>query len=207
MPCLATLDVLFRDSRKRNSQRYKRTKSIILKKEFDGRLALVTTTSALGTSSVLNRLRFGGEDIFKPLGFTEGYGHFHLANGTFEKIRSFLHSCRDEEVDSYKFGNGPNYRIRVVRKALERLRLPADLLRHGVRRGVYGAPLAHNTVEFLSGKASELSWYQRPLSDVVGFWRERWLLPRASRDASYRDFDRSYWQSLLNLKTQEPRGR
>jgi uncharacterized protein DUF4338 len=189
------------------AQRYKRTKSIILKKEFDGRLALVTTTSALGTSSVLNRLRFGGEDIFKPLGFTEGYGHFHLANGTFEKIRTFLRSCKDEEVESYQFGNGPNYRIRVVRKALERLRLPADLLRHGVRRGVYAAPLAHNAVEFLSGKATELSWYQRPLSSVVGFWRERWLLPRASRDTSYRDFDRNYWHSLLNLKIQEPRGR
>src|SRR5258708_11400756 len=66
-------------------QRYGKKRSIIRKRNFDGRLALVTTTSALGTSSILNRLRFGSIDVFQPVGFPEEYGHFHLAIGTFEK--------------------------------------------------------------------------------------------------------------------------
>jgi len=181
------------------ARRYKKTRSVILGRKFDGRLALVTTTSALGTSSVLNRLKLNGIEVFQPLGFTQGYGHFHLANGTFDKIRNYLKSCRDLEAKRYRFGSGPNYRIRVVRKTLERLRLPSDLLRHGVRRGVYVAPLARNTPAFLNGQSSRLRWHRRPLSDVVQYWRERWLLPRASRDSSYLDFHASQWRTILGL--------
>lgn len=181
-------------------QRYAKKKSIIRKRNFDGRLALVTTTSALGTSSILNRLRFGSVDVFQPVGFTQGYGHFHLANGTFEKIRAYLTGCKDKEPRRYKFGKGPNYRIRVVRRALERLNLPPELLRHGVRRGVYVAPLARNTAAFLNGSASRLYWYKRPLTEIVTFWRERWLLPRAARDNSYLAFDASSWRRILDLE-------
>ena len=52
---------------------------------------------------------------------------------------------------------------------------------------------------FLKGQATRLQWYHRPVDDVVGFWRERWLLPRASRDASYREFDSKSWNSILGL--------
>jgi len=174
-------------------------RSIIRKRRFDGRLALVTTTSALGRSSILNRLRFDSVEVFRPVGFTEGYGHFHLANGTFDKIRAYLSRCKDKEVGRYKFGKGPNYRIRVVRRALERLNLSPELLRHGVRRGVYVAPLARNSTEFLKGNASRLTWHQRPLSEIVAYWRDRWLLPRAARDNSYRSFDASAWLQILGL--------
>jgi hypothetical protein len=178
-------------------RRYKGAKSVILGRKFDGRLALVTTTTALGRSSVLNRLRFGGLQVFEPVGFTEGFGHFHLANGTFARLRKYLHACRDKEELRYKFGSGPNYRMRVVRKALEHLRLPPDLLRHGVRRGVYMAPLARNSLSFLNGQASRLHWHHRPVNDLVQYWRERWLLPRASRDSSYRQFDASSWRTIV----------
>ena len=99
----------------------------------------------------------------------------------------------------YKFGSGPNYRIRVVRTALERLRLPGDLLRHGIRRAVYVAPLAKNTAAFLRGENDRLQWHGRPLEEVVGVWRERWLLPRASRDASYRTFNSESWGGITGL--------
>lgn len=180
-------------------QRYSGTKSIIRGRSFDGRLALVTTTSALGRSSILNRLRFNDEEVFLPVGFTEGFGHFHLANGTFEKIREYMRASGDNEIARYKFGNGPNYRIRVVRKALERLQLPPDLLRHGVRRGVYVAPLAENSVEFLNGDAKKLHWYHRPLEEIVAYWKERWLLPRASRDSSYQEFDNTSWRKFVGI--------
>ncbi len=160
---------------------------------------MVTATSALGRSSIYNRLRFDGVEVFRPVGFTEGYGHFHLANGTFEKLREYLRLCGDQEINRFKFGSGPNYRFRVVRKALEHLQLPTELLRHGLKRGVYIAPLASNTAAFLRGEAERLQWYHRPLDRVVKFWRERWLLPRASHDSSYREFDSESWNELLGL--------
>ena len=180
-------------------KRYRASQSVIRKRTFDGRLALVTTTSALGRSSIYNRLRVEGMEIFQEVGFTEGYGHFHLANGTYEKLRDYLSSLGDREVLRYKFGNGPNYRLRVIRKALEQLKLPPDLLRHGVRRGVYVAPLARNCGAFLRGEHQRLNWYSRSLIDVVQLWRERWLLPRAIRDKSYLRFDKNKWKSLVGM--------
>jgi hypothetical protein len=157
---------------------------------------MVTATSALGRSSIYNRLRLEGVEVFQPVGFTEGYGHFHLANGTYDLLRNYLEALGEEEVNRYKFGSGPNYRIRVVRKALEHLGLPGDLLRHGVRRAVYVAPLAQNSAAFLRGENERLQWYGRPVEEVIGVWRERWLLPRASRDFSYRTFNRESWSEI-----------
>ena len=180
-------------------RRYKGTKSVILERTFDGRLAMITATGALGRSSIYNRLRFDGIDVFQSVGFTEGYGHFHLANGTYEKMRQLLRACGDGEIDRYKFGSGPNYRMRVTRRALEHLKLPSELIRHGIQRAVYVAPLAANTADFLRGDAKRLSWHHRSLSDIISFWQDRWLLPRSLRDQSYRDFERSNWTRMLGL--------
>ena len=184
-------------------RRYGNSTSIIRQRKLQGRLAMVTATSALGKSSIYNRLRFGGADVFRPLGLTEGYGHFHLANGTFKQLRSLLTLSGDDESMRYKFGSGPNYRIRVARKALELLDLPPDLLRHGIRREVYVAPLAHNTAAFLRGEAKNLRWYHRPLEPLVRYWRERWAIPRSQRDLSYRAFNANAWREIVGLTRQE----
>lgn len=186
--------------RKVFQKRYSNVRSIISGRRFDGRLAMVTATSALGRSSIYNRLRFDEINVFNPIGFTEGYGHFHLANGTYEKLRQYLKAIGDPEVDRFKFGSGPNYRFRVVRKALGHLQLPPELLRHGVKRGIYVAPLASNAVAFLRGETERLKWHHRPLCSIVRYWRERWLIPRALRDSSYRDFNREAWKTILRLK-------
>lgn len=181
-------------------QRYGNVRSVILRRKAEKRLALVTVTSALGRSSIYNRLRYDGTDVFRLLGFTQGYGHFHLANGTFEKFRHLLRICGDDEIDRYKFGSGPNYRIRVARKALEHLDLPSDLLRHGIHRAVYVAPLAENSEAFLRGDAERLRWYKRPFDQMAEHWRTRWLIPRAERDRSYLDFHKEEWTGITGLK-------
>jgi len=180
-------------------KRYKNSQSVILEREFDGRLALVTATSALGRSSIYNRLKLSNADVFEQVGFTKGYGHFHLANGTYAGLRNHLLLLGDDEVNRFQFGSGPNYRLRVVRKALEHLGLPGDLLRHGIQRAVYVAPLAKNTAAFLRGEGERLQWYHRSLSEVVDTWRQRWLLPRAARNNSYHSFDKRAWMRILGL--------
>jgi hypothetical protein len=178
-------------------KRYRNKSSVIYGRNFDGRLALISATSALGKSSIYNRLRFDNVDVFSQIGYTRGYGHFHLANGTYEKLRQYLRFIGDPVVTRFKYGSGPNYRFRVVRTALEHLQLPADLLRHGVRRGVYLAPLAANAAAFLRNDAKRLRWYHRPLGLIVEYWRERWLLPRASRTTAYDNFNKDTWWDIL----------
>lgn len=87
-------------------------------------LALVTTTSALGRSSIYNRLSFRGRKVFQSLGFTKGYGHFHFTKEVFGEIRAFLEEMKDPIVRMYRYGQGPNWRYRVLEKGLRLLASP-----------------------------------------------------------------------------------
>jgi hypothetical protein len=63
-----------------------------------------------------------------------------------------------------------------------------DLLKHGVKREVFVAPLAENAREFLRGEVSEPEYYSMPVKDLFAYFRERWLLPRAARDQRFSSF-------------------
>jgi Domain of unknown function (DUF4338) len=70
--------------------RYANSRGVISKKKKRPILAMVTTTSALGRSSVYNRVVLGGAQYLQPLGFTKGYGHFHVDGDLFGDIRRYL---------------------------------------------------------------------------------------------------------------------
>ncbi|RME59135.1 DUF4338 domain-containing protein [Candidatus Parcubacteria bacterium] len=160
----------------------------------DGRLALVTTTSALGRSSLYNRLRLDGRLVFRNVGFTRGSGEFHFTNGVYQDLRAFAEQhCIATAKDS-RWGTGFRNRREIIRKALPALGLKRDLIYHGVQREIFVAPLAHNTREFLRGEHSRLRWFHRPAADLFEAFRERWLLPRALRDARYREFSRDSYR-------------
>jgi len=151
---------------------------------------LITTTSALGRSSIYNRLKYDGRQVFYSLGFTEGWGHFHFADGTFEQVKAYLREMGDPVVERYKYGGGPNWRFRVVKRYLAQLGLSPNLMRHGVKREVFAIPLAENFRSFLKGEDVEPSYYPMPMNQVFAYFKERWLLPRAARIPLYRTFDR-----------------
>jgi hypothetical protein len=190
---LATSDEV-RDAVKK---KYGGRETIITGDTHDGRLALVTTTSALGRSSIYNRLRLNGEPIFQSVGFTRGSGEFHFTNGVYRDLRAFAEqNCIATAKDS-RWGMGFRNRREIIRKTLPALGLKTDLIYHGVQREIFVAPLAHNTRDFLQGEHSRLRWFHRSAADLFESFRERWLLPRAQRDQRYRDFLReSYrlWQ-------------
>jgi len=63
--------------------RYGNSQGIISGKAKSANLSLVTTTSALGRSSVYNRLVLDGQHVFRSIGFTSGWGHFHISTKLF----------------------------------------------------------------------------------------------------------------------------
>jgi len=179
---LATSDELREEFRKKYAGRT----SIIRGTVREPHLVLITTTSALGRSSIYNRISFNGKKTFVSVGFTEGWGHFHFTDGTFKQIKAYLRQCNDPVVCRYKYGGGPNWRFRVVKRCLSRLGLSPDLLCHGVKREVFVAPLAVNAREFLRGEASEPSYYSMPLAQVFDYFRDRWLVRRSVTDQRYK---------------------
>lgn len=169
--------------------RYEGRSSGILGIIRDPHLVLLTTAAAMGRSSMLNRLKREGEPIWKSLGMTLGWGHFHLGNGHFEAMAEFMREESPDVFNSYKFGGGPSWKLRVIRSCLRELGIPGTALQHGIRREVFGAPLSNNWREFLQGRTNTPEFHDRSTSDLMSFFRERWLLPRATRDSRYKGVD------------------
>ena len=193
---LTTSDEVREEFRKRYSGR----KSIIKGAVREPHLVLITTTSALGRSSIYNRISLDGRKLFISVGFTEGWGHFHFSDGVFKQVKAYLRQIGDPVIDRFRYGGGPNWRFRVVKRCLRQVGLPTDLLKHGIRREVFVAPLAQNVREFLRGEDSRPAYYSAPMENLFSYFRSRWLLPRAQRDRRYVEFVKETLRlsSLLN---------
>jgi hypothetical protein len=170
-------------------RKYAGKTTIILKKKKSADPVLVTTTSSMGRSSIYNRLKYRDRWAYRSIGFTGGFGHFHFSDELFASLLAFLRE-EGHEVRGHKYNEGPNWRIRTLRKALDELGLDGDLLRHGIRREVFVAPRALGWRAFLRGDTDQVHWTDYPLSDLGDFWRERWGVPRSLRDDSYKGFQR-----------------
>ncbi len=51
-----------------------------------------------------------GSTIYQLVGVSEGWGHFHLNNGLFERMRDFLTLIEPDAASRNRFGQGPNWR-------------------------------------------------------------------------------------------------
>jgi Domain of unknown function (DUF4338) len=167
--------------------RYGRARGVISGKCKHPSLVAVTTTSALGRSSVYNRVSLGGCQILKGLGYTSGWGHFHIPDDLFAFVRRFLSAHDDKYADNNRFGDGPNWRLRAVRKALSLAGMSPNLLRHGINRQVFVCYLATNAKSVLKGSAKRPNYRELPSVTQVGqLARERWIVPRALRKPDFR---------------------
>lgn len=140
-------------------------------------LACIFTTSLYGRSSQYNRMKFNEQVLYIPIGETKGFGTLHLTNETFSAMRSLLEAHGVAVTN--RFGDGPIWRMRVIRTTAEILGFDADfLLKHSFRRQIFAIPLAHNFKEFLTDKHSRLRHCNYPLDTLTDYWRTRWLRMR-----------------------------
>lgn len=167
--------------------KYRDTTTVILEKKKPSRPVLITTSSALGRSSVYNRIAVNGRQIFQAIGYSEGFGHFQFSESLFRDLAALTRTPGSERENEY--GHGPNWKFRTIRKALAQLDLPGDLLRHGIRRQLFIAPVAHNWIEYLRGETSAIQSSTQPLEHLAAYFRERWAIPRGARCPGYKDWD------------------
>jgi len=175
-------------------RKYGGTRSVIKGRICDGRLALITTMSSLGRSSIYNRLRFRNRLLYQSVGFTKGSGEFHFSNGLYAALREFAEKYCKPTAKQEQWGTGFRNRREVVRKCLAALGLSTNWIYHGIEREVFVVPLARNTREFLQGRHKRLLWYRQSESELFEYFRERWMLPRASWDRRYLAFNPESYQ-------------
>jgi hypothetical protein len=178
-------------------RKYGNMRSVIKQRLHDGRLALITTTSALGRSSVYNRLRFGERLLYQSVGFTKGSGEFHFSNGLYGDITAFAEEHCESTAKQERWGTGFRNRREVIRKCLPELGLSSDWLYHGIKREIFVIPLAQNAREFLRGEQTRLENYHQSESDIFRYFQDRWLLPRVSWDERYKSWSKDEWAIWL----------
>ncbi|MBA7509345.1 hypothetical protein ES705_01295 [subsurface metagenome] len=154
-------------------EKYKDVVTIIKRRKAND-LVCLFTTSLYGNSSQYNRLRFKDRLLYVPIGYTSGYGTLHISNETFSAMQQLL--VEKGIMITNRFGDGPNWRMRVVRLASDIIGFNSNIiLQHSFKRGIYAVPLAKNFRSFLLGKADRPIYYNLPLETLVKFWKERWL--------------------------------
>lgn len=176
------------------TRKYRNRETWITGERQSGVLAMLTTTSALGRSSVYNRLRFDGRTVYKSVGYTRGSGDFHFSNEIYDEILRFANRWCEPTAKQARWGTGFRNRRETVRRVLRTVGLPTQLLYHGIRREVFVVPLAENTRQYLLAEDVPLQPYAQSTAALIEFFRSRWLLPRARRDPTYQDFDKESYR-------------
>lgn len=175
-------------------RKYGGTESLIQQKVHDARLALVTTTSALGRSSIYNRLRFEDRLLFQRVGFTKGSGEFQFSNGLYGAITEFAVEHCDPTAKHEQWGSGFRNRREIIKKCLPAIGLSGEWLYHGIQREIFVIPLARNTREFLRGEHSRVMWYRYSEAQIFEYFKNRWLLPRSQRDHGFTNWRPEEWR-------------
>lgn len=202
MACL----IRTREVRSLFAKKYGDTRGIISGVKKRPCLVLVTTSSALGRSSVYNRLKLASTVYFEPVGYTKGWGHFHVPDDLFEDLRRYLESRNHGYANGHKFGHGPNWRLRTIRTALELLGINGDVLRHGIGRQVFVSRIATNAERFLRDEVGRPA-YRGLLSvdEVSRLALERWIIPRAERRPEFKAWSRDDLWRLVRTGAADPK--
>ena len=183
------------------AESYGGTTGVISGKEKAAHLLAVTTTSSMGRSSVYNRLKLDGRLYFESIGYTRGWGHFHISDSLFLELRQYLRTIGHPYADQHQFGQGPNWRLRTTRAALVALGFRNDQLRHGIKREVFLCRLADNATKLLQtgmGKPNLSSLLSA--REVAELAMERWMLPRSRRRPEFRNWTNDDMRGLLTSR-------
>jgi hypothetical protein len=166
-------------------------------RQLPAHLVALTTTSAYGRSSIYNRLHYYDKVRFQSIGFTEGYGAFHLER-LYPIIRQFLEAQGISTRGGY--GNGPRIKWQTMVRAFNKIGLSRELLRHNVQREAFLIPLTNNLKNYMQGLDILPDFIDVSFEELAAYWRERWLLPRSERVDGWHAWERGEIAALLTIK-------
>ena len=106
------------DARNIFFNKYRERSSIIKNRFLDTQPVMITTMSALGRSSLYNRLNYPGGIKYQSVGYTAGYGEFHFSNGIYKEIAEYARTWCLPTAKKEVWGKGFRNRREVIRKVL-----------------------------------------------------------------------------------------
>jgi hypothetical protein len=181
------------------AERYRHRQTVIADRDPRAELALVTTASALGRSSVYNRVRAeNGALALRPVGYTQGTGDFHFSGDVYDLLARAARSAMATDAPTHRhesWGTGFRNRREVIQRGLRAVGLNHTRFRmHGVQREVFFAELASNSLQWLRGETDDLAWTSRPTVELADWWKRNWMAARARSTTAWQDFEPTAWR-------------
>jgi hypothetical protein len=168
-------------------QKYKSRATEMEDRKIPANLVALTTTSAFGRSSIYNRLKYANIVTYEHLGYTEGYGAFHL-DALYPLFKQFLELKGINTQGGY--GTGPRRKWQIINLASDLLGIPRGLLKNGVKREAFLIPLIENLSSFLSGSREKPRYIDVKFATLAEFWKQRWMLPRFESQHTWREWNK-----------------
>lgn len=175
---LVALAVTSNEVREAYRNRYSGRETEMEKRVIPAHLVALTTTSAFGRSSIYNRLKYNDLLIAESLGYTNGYGNFHLQR-LYPIFKEYL--AAEEISVQGGYGTGPKRSWQLIRRTLDKIGITEDILRHGIEREAFLFRLVDNLEDYLDGRAETPIYRDLPFSKLANYWKERWLIDRSKR--------------------------
>jgi len=156
-------------------EKYKGKKTIIRGREPLAKLVAVDTMAFFGKSLI-----YEGLPEWQFLGFTKGTTHIHLGH-VWDMLLEIAKELGLNSVDRHSFGQGSNWKFRVLRELFHRLGLPEGYFNVGLAKGYYFRPLIKEWKEFLNGQTNQLTYVNKSFEDYAEFWKGKYLRRRVRR--------------------------
>lgn len=193
---MVSLSLLSKEIRLAYKRKYEDATTLIENRKIKPELLFLTTTSAFGRSSIYNRLKYENHLIAQSLGYTKGFGSFHINETLFQKILKFLES---KGINTHRsFGSGPSRRIKLLNQAFRLLDIPG-IEQHGLKRELFIFENVSNIHEVIEN-GSKPKYYNYSLKELTEFWKNRWCKNRSIKLNNINNFNKDLFINDL-LKT------
>lgn len=178
--------------------RYFDTEGTISKEKKQPQFVAVTNLTAFGKSAMMERIRY---PKWKFIGYTNGVNTILHNDGVFTNATKVIKEFDKDYFKTYEWGKGPNWRLRILRKAFSYAEIKQNSLNQGIRRGIYFAPLADNWEKIL--KWNRFIKAKRNLLTSNEIWKsfKPKVIQRSQRKIEWKNYSSDislrYIQSIL----------
>jgi len=167
--------------------RYFDNKGVISGKKKNAQLVGLINTTAFGKSSMMDRIK---DPKWVFLGKTKGIGTSFQSDGIFDIAKQLVKLDNPDKYSSFEFGDGPNWKLRILRKAYKIAEIDQSILEKGNEKGVYFAALASNWREILLANNFLKADYTntKSMQEMWDIYSEK-VINRSNRVKRWENFD------------------
>lgn len=166
-------------------KKYRGVRTEMKNRKLPNRLLFITTTGAFGKSPIYERFSYQGHKFSFFLGYTKGFGSFHISDDIYENMLNYLSKSHDLSIKR-GYGAGPSRKMRLINSAMKHLGF-TNGANHNIKRGLYLFTPVTNLHKVIKNNDNP-EYMDVSVDELTDFWKVRWILPRLESKRSYKDF-------------------